>query len=105
MTPRPVPPFAHRANRSAWPRRRTIGPSTPRQRASIVLSSSAGRGASGARFRFAVLRPAILLLDPGIDLLAMHLDLWWSLDSQLHLAGADLEHGDLDRITDPDVLA
>src|SRR5258706_16091508 len=51
------------------------------------------------------LRATVLLLDPGIDLLTVHLDLRWSLDAQLDLAGSHLEHRDLDRIPDPDVLA
>jgi len=48
---------------------------------------------------------ACFLLDPRVDFFTVNLDLRWRLDPELHLAGADLEHGDLDRVTDPDVLA
>jgi hypothetical protein len=34
----------------------------------------------------------------------MHLHFGWSLDAQLDLTGADFQHGDLDRVSDPDVL-
>src|SRR5690348_15057344 len=47
----------------------------------------------------------ILLLDAGVDLLAVHLHLGRRLDAELHLPRAHFEHGDLHRITDPDVLS
>jgi len=52
-----------------------------------------------------LLGSACFLLDPRVDFFTVNLDLRWRLDPELDLAGADLEHGDLDRVTDPDVLA
>jgi len=51
------------------------------------------------------LRAAIFFLDSGIDLFTVHFHLGWRLDTKLDLAGTHLEHGDLDRITDSNVLA
>src|SRR2546425_12856602 len=45
------------------------------------------------------------LLDPCVDFLTVDLDLRWRFDAEFHLAGTHLEHGDLDRVADPDVLA
>src|SRR2546428_640152 len=45
------------------------------------------------------------LLDPCVDFLTVNLDLRGRFDSELYLTGADLEHRDLDRVSDPDVFA
>jgi hypothetical protein len=59
---------------------------------------------AGRAFRPTTLRASILFLDAGIDLFAMDLDFRWGVDAELDLSGSHLEHGDLDRITDPNVL-
>jgi hypothetical protein len=59
---------------------------------------------AGRAFRPAALRPTILFLDTRIDLFAMDLDFGWGFDPELHLTGSHFEHGDLDGITDSNVL-
>src|SRR5258706_5700474 len=71
----------------------------------VLLLAVAGRSRPRRRIGLRALGATILLLDPGVDLLAVHLDFRWRLDAQLDLSGANLEHGNLHRITDPDVLS
>src|SRR5438093_9016327 len=63
------------------------------------------RTGSGPSFGLPVLRAAVLFLDACIDLFPVNLDLGRRLDAELHLTGSHLQDGDLDRITDPNVLA
>src|SRR5262245_24038609 len=55
--------------------------------------------------RLPALRPAILFLDPGVDLFPMHLDFRWCLDAELDLSGRALENFNLHRVPDPYVLS
>jgi len=71
----------------------------PLESALVRITRRAGR------LCFAALGPAIFFLDTRIDLFAVDLHFGWSFDPELHLARTDFEHSDLDRITDPDVLA
>src|SRR5262245_8229023 len=99
----PSPKIA--ARRLADTHRGDAGSSGSLRCGSVRIGSLAGRRASPPPLRLPLLRPPILLLDAGVDLLAVHLDLGWSLDTELHLSGSHLEHGDLDRIPDSDVFA
>src|SRR4029077_554831 len=73
-------------------------------RRAALFARVAGRGL-GAGFALPAWRARVLFLDAAIDLFPMDLDLGGRLDAELHLTRAHLEHGDLHRITDPDVLA
>src|SRR5262245_8362928 len=70
---------------------------------SFPLVAGLGGRRAFAAFRLPALGPATLLLDARIDFLAMHLDFGRGVDSQFDLARANLEHGDLDRVPDPNV--
>src|SRR5512138_3371897 len=75
---------------------------------SRAARNSGPRGWCGAAVAGRGLLPrgtTVLLLDAGVDLFAMHLHLGRSFDPELHLTRADFEHGDLHRVSDPDVLA
>src|SRR5437870_826214 len=69
------------------------------------LPTLTGGFAALRRVGLPALRPAILFLNPGVDLFAMHLHFGRGFDAELHLARANLEHGDLHRIPDPNVLS
>src|SRR6476646_9983669 len=91
---------------------RTFSISAPRTSESAGTRGASSRAACGVRVTvsgipglallfvrgvaFTVLRlplcATVLLLDPGIDLFAVHLDLRRSLDAKLDLAGAHFQH-------------
>ncbi len=65
---------------------------------------TAGRLGVGSGWLAALSAP-ILFLNPRVDLLTVDLDLGRGLDPQFALPVADLQDGDLDRITNPDVFS
>jgi len=75
-----------------------------RMRREALESLGLGITRRSGRFTLA-LRAPIFFLDAGIDLFAMHLYFGRSLDAELDLARPHLKHGDLHRITDPNVFA